>query len=86
MNHRVNIDLVDAFNTNLKEEGSILRLIPEINAVRIGLVEEKYLNMEHQIINPTKEFYNELNNFFLNVGLKIQYNNTGSCFWAYELL
>lgn len=78
-------EMVDGFNEVLKNENSVLYLYKREDgySVDIKLLPDKYLNMEYQVINPNKNFYKELEDYFLaRYEMKITYNNTGSCFWA----
>lgn len=75
-------NLLDGFNKMLEDKRSIIRLISRDNVVDIKLIKDDYLKMEDQIINPSKEFYEDLEKYFSNKGVKITYNNIGSCFWA----
>jgi hypothetical protein len=81
--NKVTTEMVDEFNNFLEEKGSIIRLFHSYSSVDIKTVIDTYLPMEDQIINPTKEFYADLEHFFSNNGLKITYNNMWSCFWSH---
>ena len=83
----ITIEMINEFNKFLEEKGSIIRLYPSYRAVDIKLIKDDYLKMEDQIINPSKEFYNDLQNFFERKhGVKLSFNNTWSCFWATNLV
>jgi phage antirepressor YoqD-like protein len=76
-------ETTDKFNEILREQGSIIKLYNRYNAIDIKLVEDDFLDMENQIIAPSKDFYDLLEKFFKKEGhKKISYNNTGSCFWS----
>jgi hypothetical protein len=80
-------EMIDQFNNILKEKGSIIRLDSSRSSVDIKLIKDKYLEMEDQVINPNKEFYDDLQDFFYKKhGLKLTFNNTWSCFWATNLV
>lgn len=75
-------EMLNEFNEQLEVKGSIIRLYQRDRTVDIKLIWDNYLKMEDQIINPTKEFYDDLQRFFTEKGVKIEFNNTWSCFWA----
>lgn len=79
-------EMVQEFNTVLERKGSIIRLYVHFNTVDIKLIKDDYLKMEDQIVNPTKEFYKDLEKFFYGRGVTISYNNTWSCLWAANLV
>ncbi|GLO66174.1 hypothetical protein [Oceanobacillus kimchii] len=74
-------DTLDEFNYFLSLQGTILRLYNKENIIHIKLVNDMYLPSNNQIVNPNRQFYEVLENFFTNKGIKITYNNTRSCFW-----
>lgn len=80
--NKVSNEMIEEFNSILETKGSVIRLIKDRDAIDVKLIKDDYLIMENQIINPTKEFYKDLEEFFSNKGLIISYNNTGSCFWS----
>ena len=85
--------MVNEINEMLRKENSILTLeweytesnkdLQEENRnilCNIRLVETKYIDT--YIVNPTKEFYTMIENYFTEKGLtRINYNNTKSTFW-----
>jgi hypothetical protein len=79
-------EMINEFNKQLEGKGSIIRLYPRHNTVDIKLILDGYLKMEDQVINPTKEFYNDLQSFFSNKGIHLTFNNTWSCFWSTNLI
>jgi hypothetical protein len=79
-------NMINEFNTQLENKGSIIRLYPRGRTVDIKLSPDDYLKMEGQIINPTRAFYNDLQEFFSNRGIQLTFNNTWSCFWATNLV
>jgi hypothetical protein len=73
------------FNYFLRDENSIIKLKAsesKSKTIDITLLKDAFLDMEDQIINPTKSFYSALEAHFLKEGIEIEYNNTKSCFWV----
>ncbi|WP_336761507.1 hypothetical protein [Paenibacillus sp. USHLN196] len=75
---------VDEFSKILELEGSIIRLYRNgDNVVDIVLSDSQYI--KNFIVNPTKDFYKKLENFFAHKKIyELSYNNTGNCFWTFE--
>lgn len=85
MKREITKTMVNKFNDHLKEVNCIFRLerrTDEIGTafVHIVLANNKYVSS--YIINPTKEFYDLLNDYFLTMGIKLNRNNTGTVFWS----
>ena len=81
----ITTEMVEEFNRNMENRNSIIRLYKSGSyAVDIKLILDSFLKMEEQVINPTKEFYDYLQQFFKQKGVTIRFNNTWSCFWAVE--
>ena len=79
--------MIEDFNHFLEEKSSVIRLYPSYTSVDIKIVQGEYLNMKDQIIIPTKEFYDELENFFTHKhGVELSFNNTRSSFWTKDLV
>jgi hypothetical protein len=85
-------EMIVAINEVLDSEGSIIRLrrSRDTDSVRISLVIDPYLpsdawGTESYQLEPNKEFYTMLENRLRWFGISVvHYNNTKSCFWAYE--
>lgn len=73
--------MIDLFNAFTEKKGSAVLLVRDDRHVRITL-KDPYLDMKDQVIIPTEEFYHELNEFFAEEDVEIQYNNVRSSFWA----
>lgn len=78
----ITFEHIHEFNKYLTEKGSILCLRQNGNFVEIGIIDDIFLDNESQNINPTGEFYDILEHFFLKDGIRIKYNNTASTFWS----
>jgi len=80
--NEISLDTIQEFNSIMQEKGSILRLYKSAYTIYIKLVEDNYLKMDDQIINPSREFYDHLQKFFNDKNIEIEFNNTHSCFWS----
>lgn len=79
----ISIEFVEEFNNKLRNMNSILKLYKTSGySIDIKLIEDNFLNMESQIINPSEDFYKYLESFFEKNGHVLTYNNTRSCFWS----
>ncbi|MEM5009363.1 hypothetical protein WKH57_01450 [Niallia taxi] len=74
-------EMINEFNELLSQKESVIRLHVRHNVVDIKLIEDSYLKMEDQIINPTNKFFEDLAEFLNDKGVQIAFNNTKSCFW-----
>lgn len=85
MKKEITKEMVTKLNEYLKEVNCIFRLERRTDGigtafVYIVLANNKYVSS--YIINPTEEFYDLLNDYFLPMGIKLNWNNTRTVFWA----
>lgn len=86
MKNIITKDMINEFNSILKNLDSGLKVdiyspSDEKNLIcTINPANNKYI--KSAIFNLTDEFYLMLEQFFNDRGIEINYNNTGSIFWA----
>ena len=87
MRKNITLEMVEEFNKKMENQESIIRLSFEENPYRTGINNceislsiLKYINSF--IVNPNKEFYDELEIFFRKKDMELCYNNTRTIFWG----
>ena len=77
-------EAVDEFNKMLKYKGCAFCIVQKYeddsHTFTIGLPSMELV--DSLIINPTKEFYNLLEEFFAELDITLSYNNTRNIFWS----
>ena len=83
---KITNNMVNEFNNLLSEFGCIfkLELMKDLNSSNPAyqIVPTNNFFIESTIINPTKEFYVLLENFFRTNKITLSYNNTKTIFWS----
>lgn len=83
---KITNEMVNEFNSMLKTLNCVFKLelnekiSPNNPTYEIKLVNPRFV--DSFIINPTKDFFKILNEFFEEKGIELSYNNTGSIFWS----
>ena len=80
---KITEQMVDQFNEHIIGMGCVFKLeYIESENPRCQLVPACNIFINSCIINPTKEFYLGMENYFRKQGIELTYNNTGSIFWS----
>ena len=84
MKTNITQEMLNEFNDAMKVNGSIIRLqfsksMPHV----VDIVPNSMCFIDSFIINPTDQFFRMTKDYFKEKGVdKLNYNNTGSCFWS----
>lgn len=83
---KVSEDMVLEFNRQLEKENCSFKLeYSDSVQPSFSIVVSNNRYVESYIINPTKEFRRTIESFFLEKGIRLNSNNTGSIFWSNEI-
>lgn len=84
---KITKEMVNELNTKLQENGSVVIYefkddgTDSVNPlIRTTLTNTTFV--DNCILNMTDEFYNYVENFFAEYGIKLTYNNTRSIAWS----
>ena len=82
---KITTKMVHEFNSILCSDGAVFRIWLKDGtygnpSAEIVPANNKYI--DSYIINPTKEFYSLLEDFFEEKGIELTYNNTRTTFWS----
>ena len=82
---KITLKMVHEFNSILSSDGAVFRIELQNGTLNnpiatIVTANDKYI--ESYIINPSREFYSLLDDFFKEKGIELTYNNTKSTFWS----
>lgn len=84
---KITKEMVNELNTKLKSLGAVVMYkfqedttIGENPMIKLTLTDMSFV--DNCILNMTNEFYNYVENFFAEYGIKLTYNNTRSIAWS----
>jgi hypothetical protein len=83
MKTNITQEMLNEFNDAMKVNGSIIRLkFSKSMSHVVDIVPNSMCFIDSFIINPDKQFYKMMEEYFKEKGIeKLSYNNTGGCFW-----
>lgn len=82
--HGIDVQHIEEFNNWLSGKRSIVRLVLGKDWVEIKLVEDEYVESNHQTLRPNKLFYSELMRYFEGKGIRLVFNQSRTSFWSGE--
>lgn len=84
---RITQEMINDLNKILNNKGSNIKLKPnDISSgnptYKVSLSEDKFLHS--YVLNPSKDFFEFVNDYFMDKGIKVVYNNNGNTFWSHD--